>query len=46
MATPSFPPRGSLCWTFWGEGLGAAGNLAVSCSNAAGAEPLGRQSQR
>lgn len=34
-------PRGSLCWTFRGEGLGAAGNLAVSCSNPAGAELSG-----
>lgn len=25
MPTPSFAPRGSLCWTLWGEGLGAAG---------------------
>ena len=30
-----------MCWTFWGEGLGAAGNLAVSCSDPAGAEPAG-----
>lgn len=56
MPAPSFAPRGSLCWTFWGEGLGAAGEArddtpchqlpALSQGSAPPAWQLGRWHRR